>query len=317
MRILVTGAAGFIGAALSKRLLDDGHVVLGVDNLNDYYDPQLKIDRNSLLENYNEYTFLNMDIQDESLTKVVSRFNPDAFVNLAAQAGVRYSIENPTAYLRSNVDGFFNVLESCRVNNIAKLVYASSSSVYGDNNKVPFHEDARVDDPVSFYAATKICNEIFAKSYKNIYGMNTVGLRFFTVYGPWGRPDMAVFKFTKKILEGSTIELYNSGRNKRDFTFIDDIVEGIVRVIERESKRDVYNIGNKNSVEVLEFVRLLEQVIGKSANTKLVAQAKGDVFQTFASTHALEKDFEYETTTNLREGLQKFFNWYTDYEKAK
>ncbi len=316
MRVLITGAAGFIGAALAEELLKQSDVVLGIDNLNDYYDPQLKMDRNTRLEAYDNYTFLKMDIQNESLCEVVSRFKPDVFVNLAAQAGVRYSIENPRAYLRSNVDGFFNVLEACRINSIPKLVYASSSSVYGDNNDVPFHENARVDDPVSFYAATKICNEIFAKSYKNIYGMNAIGLRFFTVYGPWGRPDMAVFKFTKKILEGSPIELYNSGKNKRDFTFINDIVEGVVRVIKLEGKEDVYNIGNKKSVEVLQFVKILEDVIGKPAITKLVAQARGDVFQTFASTRALEEDFGYETSTNLREGLEAFFKWYSDYEKT-
>ena len=313
MRVLVTGAAGFIGAALSTRLLQDGDVVLGIDNLNDYYDPRLKIDRNARLEEYSSYTFLKMDIQDESFQDVVKQFGPDVVVNLAAQAGVRYSIENPTAYLKSNVDGFFNVLEACRLNSISHLVYASSSSVYGDN-KVPFREDAIVDDPVSFYAATKICNEIFAKSYKNIFGLSATGLRFFTVYGPWGRPDMAVFKFTKKILEGSTIELYNSGKNRRDFTFIDDIVEGVVRVIRSSPKRDVYNIGNKNSVEVLEFVRLLERVIKKQAITKLVPQARGDVFQTFASTQFLEEDFGYKTTTDLEEGLNSFFKWYIDYE---
>ncbi len=317
MNVIVTGAAGFIGAALSERLLSEGDTVLGIDNLNDYYDPKLKVARNLRLEKHSRYTFLKMDIQNESLNDVVSRFRPDVFVNLAAQAGVRYSIENPGAYMRSNVDGFFNVLEACRLNSVHKLVYASSSSVYGDNNDVPFHESARVDDPVSFYAATKICNEIFAKSYKNIYGMNAIGLRFFTVYGPWGRPDMAVFKFTKKILEGSTIELYNSGKNKRDFTFIDDIVEGVVRVIRLEGKEDVYNIGNKNSVEVLQFVKILEDVIEKPAITKLVPQAKGDVFQTFASTRALEEDFGYETSTNLREGLEAFFKWYRDYEKTE
>ncbi len=316
MRILITGVAGFIGAALAEKLLKESDTVLGIDNLNDYYSPQLKIDRNSRLESHDKYTFIKMDIQNESLCEIVSRFKPDVFVNLAAQAGVRYSIENPGAYLRSNVNGFFNVLEACRLNSVPKLVYASSSSVYGDND-VPFSESARVDDPVSFYAATKICNEVFARSYKNIYGMNAIGLRFFTVYGPWGRPDMAVFKFTKKILEGSPIELYNSGKNKRDFTFIDDIVEGIVRVIRLEGKKDIYNIGNKNSVEVLEFVKMLEGVIGKPAITRLVPQAKGDVFQTFASTQSLEEDFGYETSTNLKKGLEMFFKWYTDYEKAK
>lgn len=312
MRVLITGAAGFIGAALSEKLLAAGDDVLGVDNLNDYYDVRLKQARNERLKAYPDYHFIKMDIQDEMFQGLVGDFQPDVLVNLAAQAGVRYSIQNPRAYLDSNVSGFFNVLEACRIWQVPKLVYASSSSVYGDND-VPFHEEDRVDNPVSFYAATKMCNEIFAKSYKNIFGIDAVGLRFFTVYGPFGRPDMAVFKFTKSILEGSAIELYNHGKNRRDFTYIDDIIEGVIRVIQNKAKRDVYNIGNKNPVEVLEFVEELENVIGKKAITKLVPQAQGDVFQTCASTDFLEEDFGYETSTSLPQGLQSFFKWYRGY----
>lgn len=312
MRVLITGAAGFIGAALSEKLLAAGDDVLGVDNLNDYYDVRLKESRNERLKIYSNYHFVKMDIQDEAFQDLVGDFQPDVLVNLAAQAGVRYSIKNPRAYLDANVSGFFNVLETCRLQRVPKLVYASSSSVYGDND-VPFHEEDRVDNPVSFYAATKMCNEIFAKSYKNIFGINVVGLRFFTVYGPFGRPDMAVFKFTKSILEGSAIELYNHGKNRRDFTYIDDIVEGVIRVIQGKTKRDVYNIGNKNPVEVLKFVEELENVIGKKAITKLVPQAQGDVFQTYASTDFLEEDFGYETSTSLSQGLQSFFRWYREY----
>ena len=312
MRILITGAAGFIGAALSEKLLAAGNDVLGIDNLNDYYDVRLKESRNKRLKVYSNYRFMKMDIQETAFRSLVGDFQPDVLVNLAAQAGVRYSIQNPRAYLDSNVSGFFNVLEACRIWKVPKLVYASSSSVYGDND-VPFHEEDRVDNPVSFYAATKMCNELFAKSYKNIFGIEAVGLRFFTVYGPFGRPDMAVFKFTKSILDGSTIELYNQGKNRRDFTYIDDIIEGVIRVIQNKTKRDVYNIGNKRPVEVLKFVEELESVIGKKATTKLVPQAQGDVFQTYANTDFLEEDFGYETSTSLSHGLQSFFKWYSEY----
>jgi nucleoside-diphosphate-sugar epimerase len=339
--ILITGSAGFIGANLVKRLLTEmpeGRIV-GVDNLNDYYDPSLKQYRLRELEKtYKtlipgltrnlQYDFVQGDISDKSLVdSLFEKYHFDIVVNLAAQAGVRYSIENPDVYIESNIIGFYNILEACRHNPVHHLVYASSSSVYGGNKKVPFSTDDRVDNPVSLYAATKKSNELFAHCYSKLYGIPTTGLRFFTVYGPAGRPDMAYFGFTNKLRRGETIQIFNYGNCRRDFTYIDDIVEGIVRVMWKAPAEEVpyaiYNIGGGQPVNLLDFVRTLQEelvlagVLSKDydfeAHKQLVPMQPGDVPATYADTSALERDFGFTPRIPLREGLRHFAEWYKEY----
>ena len=334
--ILVTGAAGFIGAFLSKRLLEQGKTVIGIDNCNDYYDVSLKDARLAMLSKYDNFTFIKMDIADKAaVDKLFSENKFEIVVNLAAQAGVRYSIENPQAYINSNMIGFFNILEACRHNPVKHLVYASSSSVYGANKKVPFSTDDMVDNPVSLYAATKKSNELMAHCYSKLYSIPTTGLRFFTVYGPMGRPDMAYFGFTNKLRKGETIKIFNYGNCERDFTYVDDIVEGVIRVMDKppvvKTGEDglpvppyaVYNIGGGRPENLLEFVDILQQELIRAkvlpedydfeAHKELVPMQPGDVPVTYADTKALERDMGYRPTTTLREGLRKFAEWYKEY----
>lgn len=321
--ILVTGSAGFIGYHLSKKLLDEGFAVVGIDNLNDYYDVQLKLDRLEQLKPYENYNFVKIDISDKALLeKVFADVKPDIVVNLAAQAGVRYSITNPDAYISSNLVGFFNVLECCRHNMVEHLVYASSSSVYGSNKKVPYSVEDRVDNPVSLYAATKKSNELMAHAYSKLYGIPATGLRFFTVYGPFGRPDMAYFSFTKKILAGETIKIFNNGDLYRDFTYIDDIIQGLMRIIpsppvenENGVRYKVYNIGNNKPENLLNFVEILEKCLGRKADKEFLPMQQGDVYQTFADVSELERDFGFKPDTSLEDGLTKFVKWYNQYMK--
>lgn len=324
-RILVTGAAGFIGAHVSRRLGQMGYVVTGVDNLNTYYDPKLKRARLEYLCDSPQFTFHEIDIADEVQMRRV--FEDGGFrrvIHLAAQAGVRYSIDNPRAYVDSNVVGFLNILEGVRRHNCEHLVFASSSSVYGANTSAPFREADRTDHPVSLYAATKKSNEAFAHAYSHLYGVPMTGLRFFTVYGPWGRPDMAIFKFVDAILAGKSIQLYNSGQLSRDFTYIDDIVEGVVRVLENpptetaegllsDAKLRILNIGNNRPVEVLHMVRVIEQTLGVKAKVDLAPMAKGDVYTTFASVDELAALTGYCPTVRIEDGVARFVDWYRGY----
>ncbi len=333
MKVLVTGAAGFIGAFLCKKLLETtNNQIIGVDNLNDYYDVSLKEARLKMLENKN-FTFIKGDISDKTfIDNLFKEHKFDIVVNLAAQAGVRYSIDHPDIYIQSNIIGFYNILEACRYNPVKHLVYASSSSVYGTNEKVPYSVEDKVDNPVSLYAATKKSDELLAHAYSKLYNIPTTGLRFFTVYGPMGRPDMAYFSFTNKLIKGETIEIFNYGNCKRDFTYIDDIVEGIIRVMNKvPEKKDgedglpippykLYNIGNNHPENLLDFVNILAEelinagVLPKDFNIKehmkLVPMQKGDVPVTYADTSALEKDFGYKPSTSLREGLRQFAKWF-------
>lgn len=333
--ILVTGAAGFIGANLSQRLLDDieSAKVIGVDNMNDYYDVSIKKYRLKKLTEYSEFTFIKGNIADKALIiSIFERYKPQVVVNLAAQAGVRYSITNPDAYVESNLIGFFNVLEACRNYPVEHLVYASSSSVYGSNKKVPYSTDDKVDNPVSLYAATKKSNELMAHAYSKLYDIPSTGLRFFTVYGPAGRPDMAYFGFTDKLRSGKTIQIFNYGNCKRDFTYIDDIVEGLVRVMQKAPDRAtgedglpvppyaLYNIGNNSPENLLEFVEILQEELIRAgvleadydfeSHKELVPMQQGDVPVTYADTSELERDFGYKPSTSLRDGLRKFAEWY-------
>lgn len=323
-KILVTGAAGFIGSFLSKRLLDSGHTVVGFDNMNDYYDVSLKEARLDILDKYDKFTFVKGDLADKAV--VDSLFEKNGFdiaVNLAAQAGVRYSITNPQAYINSNIIGFFNILEVCRHYPVEHLVYASSSSVYGTNKKMPYSTDDKVDNPVSLYAATKKSNELMAHAYSKLYKIPSTGLRFFTVYGPMGRPDMAYFGFTNKLVKGEKIQIFNYGDMKRDFTYIDDIVTGIVNVMKKapEETEDgapykVYNIGNNKPENLLYFVETLEKclmkegIITKPAEKELLPMQPGDVYQTYADVDELIKDFGFKPSTTLEQGLGEFAKWY-------
>ena len=329
-KILITGAAGFIGFHLSQRLLKEGYEIYGIDNLNSYYDPALKQARLVQLQVSN-FKFQQLDLQNyEGLTKVFTEFQPDIVINLAAQAGVRYSLENPRSYIESNLDGFFNILEASRQHGVNNFIYASSSSVYGNNEKSPFSETDNVDHPVSLYAATKKSNELIAHTYSHLYKMTTVGLRFFTVYGPWGRPDMAYYFFTKAILEGKKIQLFNQGLNLRDYTYIDDIVESINRMLGgldslqptgeidqytavKSPYYHLFNIGGSNPVPVLEFVEILEGALGKKANKELVGFQAGDVFSTEADTKALESFIGFKPSITLTQGLEHFVEWYKKY----
>ena len=332
---LVTGAAGFIGAAVVQRLLSQGAKVLGVDNLSPYYDVGLKEARLAELRKRNGFTFLRLDLADRSVTaELFAREKPRRVVHLAAQPGVRYSLENPSAYVDSNLVGFANVLEGCRAAKVEHLVFASSSSVYGGHTKMPFSVHDGVDHPVSLYAATKKANELMAHSYAHLFRIPTTGLRFFTVYGPWGRPDMAPMLFTKAILEGKPIEIFNDGQMKRDFTYVDDIAEGVVRVLDRPAAPDpawtsaapdpatssapyrIYNIGNSQPVELLRFVEILEAALGKKAVRKLLPLQPGDVVATYADVADLERDIGFRPSTPLEEGLRKMVEWYRGFYRA-
>ena len=332
MKILVTGAAGFIGMHVSKALLDRGDEVVGIDNLNDYYDVQLKLDRLKLIQDHDSFTFIKMDIADREATKeLFEKHNFNRVFNSAAQAGVRYSLQNPHAYVDSNLAGFVNILEGCRHTNVEHLVYASSSSVYGANTNMPFSVHHNVDHPVSLYAATKKSGELMAHTYSHLYNLPTTGLRFFTVYGPWGRPDMSPSLFTGAILRGEPINVFNEGKMQRDFTYIDDIVEGVVRVIDKTAEPDpgfdssvsdpatsyapyrVYNIGNNEPVQLMEFIETIEHAIGKKAEKNMMGMQNGDVVATYANIDALVDAVAFKPSTPLNEGIQKFVNWYKEY----
>ncbi len=334
MEIFVTGSAGFIGFHLCKRLLDEGHDVLGVDDLNAYYDVNLKKARLSILSSYNNFNFKRLNIADRgSMATIFAENHFDRVVNLAAQAGVRYSLENPYAYIDANVSGFMNILEGCRHSNVAHLIYASSSSVYGLNTLMPFSVHHNVDHPVSLYAATKKSNELMAHTYSYLYGLPVTGLRFFTVYGPWGRPDMALFLFTRAILADEPIKVFNYGNLERDFTYIDDIIEGVVNVMDHipsgNSQWDsntpdpgtskvayrLYNIGNNQPVPLMEFIETIEDVLGKKAKKEFLPMQPGDVPATFADVQDLESDIGFKPSTSIREGIQKFMEWYLNYYK--
>ncbi len=332
MKVLITGAAGFIGMHTAKRLLDRGDEVVGIDNLNDYYDVRLKEARLARLAAYPNFRFAKLDISDAAgVAAVFQQEAPQRVVNLAAQAGVRYSLTNPQAYVQSNLTGFVNILEGCRHGKVEHLVYASSSSVYGGNTKMPFSEHDSVDHPVSLYAATKKANELMAHTYSHLFGLPTTGLRFFTVYGPWGRPDMALFLFTKGILEDKPIEVFNHGRMRRDFTFVDDIVEGVVRVLDRPSTPSatfdplqpdpatsnvpyrIYNIGNHQEVELMTYIETLEEMLGKKAEKIFLPLQNGDVPATLADTEALRIDTGFAPATSVKDGIGRFVDWYREY----
>jgi UDP-glucuronate 4-epimerase len=321
MKILLTGAAGFIGAATAKRLLDRGDTVVGLDNLNHYYDPALKHSRLDLLSPQANFRFVKLDVADRpGMAQLFASEHFDRVVHLAAQAGVRYSLQNPNAYVDSNLVGFVNVLEGCRNNAVEHLVYASSSSVYGGNTKMPFSESDNVDHPVSLYAATKKANELMAHTYSHLFSVPTTGLRFFTVYGPWGRPDMALFLFTKAILEGKPIKVFNHGDMRRDFTYIDDIVEGVIRVLDKtatpaESSAPyrVFNIGNNQPVQLLDFIGCVESALRMTAQKELLPMQDGDVPATFADTHALNDWVGFAPATPLAHGVGRFVEWYRRY----
>ena len=334
MHILVTGAAGFIGYHLSRRFLEAGHTVVGLDCLNDYYDVQLKKDRLEQLEPYSGFTFAQLDMADDD--RMDALFAEQKFthvVNLAAQAGVRYSLKNPRSYVQSNLVGFGNILEGCRHNGVQHLVYASSSSVYGLNTAMPFSVHHNVDHPISLYAASKKANELMAHTYSHLYRLPTTGLRFFTVYGPWGRPDMALYLFTRAILKGKPINVFNEGRMRRDFTYIDDIVEGVVRVTERTPQPNpewrgdapdpstspapyrIYNIGNNNAVELGRFIEILEDCLGRKAVRNLMPMQPGDVEATYADVDDLIRDTGFKPHTPLEQGVEAFVRWFRDYYK--
>ena len=331
---LITGAAGFIGYHLSKRLLDDGYQVIGLDIINDYYDPQLKHDRLVILKGYQEFKFYQVDLADANGLNTIFKENAiDVVVNLAAQAGVRYSLTNPQAYVDSNLVGFVNILECCRHHKTKHLVFASSSSVYGANTNMPFSVHHNVDHPVSLYAASKKANELMAHTYSHLFGLPCTGLRFFTVYGPWGRPDMALFLFTKAILEDKPIDVFNHGKMRRDFTFIDDIVEGVVRVMANVpegnpewkgdapdpgtsyAKYKIYNIGNNQPVELIDFIGAIEVALGKKAEKNFMDIQPGDVPATYADVDDLIRDVGFKPATSIEEGIEKFVEWYRAYYK--
>lgn len=320
-KILVTGGAGFIGFHLSKDLLEKGCYVIGYDNLNEYYEVSLKNARLDILGKYSNYKFVKGDLANkEELEKVFEEDKPNIVVNLGAQAGVRYSIDNPDAYMQSNMMGFFNMLECCRNYPVEHLVYASSSSVYGANKKVPFSTEDKVDYPVSLYAATKKSNELMAHCYSKLYDIPVTGLRFFTVYGPMGRPDMAYFKFAKKIMNDETIQIYNNGNMMRDFTYIDDIVKGVENILcnppeemETGAKYKVYNIGNNRPERLMDYIQTLEKHLGKEANKEFLPMQPGDVYQTYADVTDLMNDFDFKPSTSIDEGLGKFIEWFKNY----
>jgi UDP-glucuronate 4-epimerase len=334
-KLLITGSAGFIGSALTLRLLERGDTVIGIDNHNAYYDPALKEARLVRYANHPNYTHLRIDLADRTAIETAfATYKPQRVVNLAAQAGVRYSIDNPMAYIDSNIVGFAHILEGCRHHDVEHLVYASSSSVYGANTAMPFSVHQNVDHPLSLYAASKKANELMAHTYSHLYGLPTTGLRFFTVYGPWGRPDMALFKFTKAILAGEPIQVFNYGNHLRDFTYVDDIVEGIIRTLDRPAPANpqwesnqpdpgtslapwrVYNIGNNQPVELLDYISAIENALGKKAVKELLPLQLGDVPDTYANVDNLAKEFHYQPTTTVNEGIQLFVDWYRGYFKV-
>jgi UDP-glucuronate 4-epimerase len=335
MKVLITGAAGFIGSALALRLLERGDEVIGIDNLNDYYDVSLKEARLHRTADYDGYTDVRIDLEDrDGVAGVFSRHEPQRVVNLAAQAGVRYSLENPHAYVDTNLVGFTNILEGCRHHGVEHLVYASSSSVYGANTAMPFSVHDNVDHPVSLYAASKKANELMAHTYSHLFQLPTTGLRFFTVYGPWGRPDMALFLFTKRILAGQPIDVFNYGNHRRDFTYIDDIVEGVVRVIDRVAAPNpdwngdtpdsatslapyrLYNIGNNQPVELLHYIEVLEDCLGMKAEKNLLPLQPGDVPDTYADVSELVRDVGYKPDMSVEQGVASFVAWYRDYYRV-
>ncbi len=335
MNALVTGAAGFIGFHLCRRLLGEGHTVVGIDNMNKYYDVTLKGARLEILRDYPKFTFIKASLEDrETIEEIFASHKFDCVVNLAAQAGVRYSLDNPMVYIDSNLTGFANILEACRHNNIGHLVYASSSSVYGANKTLPFTEKQNVDHPLSLYAATKKSNELMAHTYSSLFCLPTTGLRFFTVYGPWGRPDMALFKFTKAILEGKPIDVYNYGDMRRDFTFIDDIVDGVVKVIDKPAQVDkqwtglnpqpessyapyrLYNIGNNWSENLVRMIEVLEECLGKTAEKNMMPMQPGDVYETAANIDLLQSFAGFDPKTTIEDGIPKFVEWYREYYKV-
>ncbi len=334
MKILVTGSAGFIGFSLALKLLKRNLEVIGIDNHNDYYDPNLKKSRVEILKKYPKYKHFILNISDKkSIDSLFKENTPEIVVNLAAQAGVRYSIENPFAYIESNIQGFINILEGCRHFGILNLIYASSSSVYGSNTKMPFNIHQNVDHPLSLYAATKKSNELMAHTYSHLYNLPTTGLRFFTVYGPWGRPDMALFKFTKNIILGKPIQVFNYGKHKRDFTFIDDITEALIRIIYKPAERDpnwdsynpdpgssnapwrIYNIGNNKPINLMDYIKAIEESLNKKAIINLMPLQPGDVEMTYADVEDLIKDFDYKPTTDIKVGIEKFVSWYKEFYK--
>ena len=311
--VLVTGGAGFIGYHLTKKLLNDGYRIVSVDNMNDYYDPHLKEDRIRDIGNHGgSYIFIPVDIADkEALNQVFDQYQPDVVVNLAAQAGVRYSIDHPDSYIQSNIIGFYNILEACRHHPVEHLLFASSSSVYGNRKTAPFRTTDFVDHPISLYAATKKSDELMAYTYSHLYGIPAIGLRFFTVYGPFGRPDMAYFKFANKMVKGETIQVYNHGEMLRDFTYVDDIVEGISRMI--VCPPDENEDGNSHPVKLMDFISILEKAIGTEAKKEFLPMQPGDVYQTYADVSELEKDFDFKPKTTLEEGLTRFAAWFKAY----
>ena len=333
MKILVTGSAGFIGSAFSIRLLERGDEVIGIDNHNDYYDPTLKEARLARHAKHPNYKHLRIDLADRSaIEQTFAKHKPQGVINMAAQAGVRYSIENPLADVESNLVGFAHILEGCRQNAVEHLVYASSSSVYGANTSMPFSEHDNVDHPLSLYAASKKANELMAHSYSHLYNLPTTGLRIFTVYGPWGRPDMALFKFTKAILDDKPIQVFNYGKHSRDFTYIDDIVEGIINVLDRPAASSelplatndypphlssapwrIYNIGNNSPVDLMDYIDALEKALGKTAKKEFLPLQPGDVPDTYADVKDLVEQFNYKPSTTIEEGITNFIRWYHDY----
>ena len=335
MKVLITGTAGFIGNKLAQRLLERGDEIIGIDNVNDYYDVSLKEARLELIKDHKNFTEARIDLEDKvSVQELFKKHKPQRVVNLAAQAGVRYSLENPYAYIDTNIMGFINILESCRHNDVEHLVYASSSSVYGANTNMPFSVHNNVDHPVSLYAATKKSNELMAHTYSHLYRIPTTGLRFFTVYGPWGRPDMALFLFTKNILADKPIDVFNYGNHRRDFTYIDDIVEGVIRTLDTIPAPNenwsgdhpdpatslapykLYNIGNNNPVELRDYIQVLENCLGKKAQQNLLPLQLGDVPDTYADVEALVEDVDYKPATSIETGIANFVSWYRDFYKC-
>jgi len=317
LKILITGSAGFIGYHVTRHLLSDGMQILGIDNLNNYYNQNLKLERLKILRSYKNFSFKKVDISDRNRIKsVFSSFKPEKVVNLAAQAGVRYSLKNPYAYMSSNLDGFLNVIELCKDFGVSGLVYASSSSVYGNNKNKPFKISDRVDNPISLYGATKRANELIAYSYSHIYKLKTTGLRYFTVYGPWYRPDMALYIFAKKISNGDSINVYNNGKMKRDFTFIDDIVKGTISALNKNYDCEIFNLGNNNSENLMTVINLLEKALNKKAKINFLPIQPGDVKETLADIDYSTEKLNYQPSTNIGEGIKLFTKWFKEYHNA-
>jgi len=316
LKILITGAAGFIGYHLCKTLLNEDYQILGIDNINNYYDKKLKVNRLEQLKCHKNFIFKKIDISNRRpLSSIFKKYKPQKVINLAAQAGVRYSLQNPYAYMNSNLVGFLNLLELCRHNDTEGFIYASSSSVYGKNKKKPFSEEDRVNKPISLYAASKRANELLAYSYSDLYGLNTTGLRYFTVYGPWGRPDMAYFIFTKKIINGEPIDVYNNGNMNRDFTFIDDIISGTKSAIENNYNQEIFNLGNNKTVKLLDLINFIEEVLNKKAIINFHPMQLGDVEETYANISKSKIKLNFDPKIGIRDGIPLFIEWYKKYYK--